>query len=128
VWPRDLTILGLYTGVALAWVYGALNWSGGLSRESGNDRMVWATIVVLGVTHLAVGYFGRGVWLLAVPAVLVLLAVPAGYFPTSRPEMPIWFGLAMLAPIFVVSVGIGMLTRRLGRRAEPSTSLGGQTP
>jgi hypothetical protein len=114
---RDLTVGVIYTGVALAWVYEALNSSGGLARESGNDRMVWTTVAFFGLVHLAVGYFRPSLWMLLLPAILVVVAVPAGYFPTSRPEYPIWFGLAFLAPVLVVATGIGIAARRLTARA-----------
>jgi hypothetical protein len=111
---RDPIIAGLYAMIAVAWVYGALDSSGGLNQLGENRRMFAITVGVLGLVHLAAGYLGRSLLLLLLPALLVAIAVPAGDFPTSRPEYPIWFGLALVAPIFVVLTGIGMAASRFG--------------
>ncbi len=105
-------IAGLYAMIAAAWVYGALDSSGGLNQLGENRRMFTLTVGFLGLVHLAVGYLGRNLLLLVLPAVLVAIAVPAGDFPASRPEMPIWLWLALLSPIFVVLTGIGIAVRR----------------
>jgi hypothetical protein len=117
---RVAIIAALYTLIALAWVYWALDSRDGLNQPGENGRMFGATVVVLGLVHFATGYLGRSLLLLILPALLVAIAVPAGDFPTSRPEYPIWFGLALLAPIFVVLTGIGLAARRLARSAIPS--------
>lgn len=113
---RDLSIAALYTAVAVAWVYGALNWSGGLNQHGQNDRMIWVSVAFLGLVHLVVGYYRPSIWVLLLPAILVAVAVPAGDFPSSRPEMPIWYGLALLAPLLVAATGVGMVARRLASR------------
>jgi hypothetical protein len=113
---RDLTIGVLYVAVALGWVYGALDSPGGLNQIDQNDRMIYLTIAFLGLAHFVAGYSRPSVWVLLLPAILVAVAVPAGDFPTSRPEYPIWFGLALLAPLLVLATGIGIVARRLVAR------------
>jgi hypothetical protein len=115
---RDLTIGVLYSAVALGWVYGALDSPGGLNQLGENDRMIYLTIAFLGLTHFVAGYSQPSVWVLLLPAILVAVAVPAGDFPTSRPEYPIWFGLALLAPLLVLATGIGIAARRLVTRGS----------
>jgi hypothetical protein len=110
---RDAIIVGLYVMIAVAWVYVGLNWRGGLNQLGENGRMTAVTVGLLGVVHLAAGYYGRSLLLLLFPALLVAIAVPADDFPTSRPEMPISYYLALLTPILVVLTGIGMAARRL---------------
>jgi hypothetical protein len=112
---NDLAVTLFYAAVALIWVYGALNWSEGLNQHGYNDQMIAVSIAFLGLVHVAVGYYGRSIWLLALPAFLVAVAVPAGDFPTTRPEFPIWFGLLLLSPLLLVLTGLGMAARRFGR-------------
>jgi hypothetical protein len=114
---RDLVISALYTAISLAWVYGALDSRSGLNQFGENDRMVWTSVAFLGLVHFVVGYLRPSVWMLLLPAILVAVAVPAGDFPTSRPEYPIWFGLALLAPLLVVATGFGMAIRRFASRS-----------
>jgi hypothetical protein len=110
---RALVIAGVYAGVATAWVYGALNSPGGLNQLGQTGEMYLVTLVVLGLVHLVAGYAG-GIAMLALPVILVAVAVPAGDFPASRPEYPIWFGLALVAPVLVALTGVGTAARRFG--------------
>jgi hypothetical protein len=112
---RTAVLVALYLAVSAAWIYRALDSEDGLNQLGENDRMFVITIAVLGFLHLAYGYLVARWWVVLLPAALVALAIPAGDFPSSRPEYPIWFGLAMLAPLLVVLAGLGLGARRIRR-------------
>jgi hypothetical protein len=110
---RALVVLALYLIASAAWIYGALNSPDGLNRVDDNTPMFGLSIAFLGGVHAACGYLLGRWWAVLLPAVLIVLAIPAGDFPASRPEYPIWFGLAMLAPVLLVPAALGVLARKL---------------
>jgi hypothetical protein len=79
--------------------------------------MFGLSIAFLGLAHAACGYLLGRWWVVLLPAVPIVLAIPAGDFPTSRPEYPIWFGFAMLAPLLLVLAAVGILARKYVLRA-----------
>ena len=99
-----------YAALALWWIYD------GAERQLGfgNDAawIVFAVSVV--VAHLVVGAAVGSSWVVLLPVIAVLVAVPAGYPDANRGEpFPIWLGLAVFAaPLGVVASAVGIGIRR----------------
>ncbi len=76
-------------------------------------------LIWLALLHLATGAGVARWWALALPALAVLLAVPAGYPDSGRGEpWPIWMGLALWSPVLVILIaaGVGITSVRWDRR------------
>ena len=82
----------------------------------GSDLVGVLILALLAVVHLATGAGVARWWAIALPAVAVLVAVPAGYPDANRGEpLPIWMGLAFLAPVGALLIAMGVAAMRLTR-------------
>jgi peptidoglycan/LPS O-acetylase OafA/YrhL len=84
-------------------------------------------LAVLAALHFATGIGVARWWAIALPALAVLIAIPAGYPDVSHGEpLPVWMGLAFWAPAGVLLVALGVaaaqLTRLGGRWVSESAS------
>jgi hypothetical protein len=102
-----------YLVLLVALVYGP--WD---SAASANDGAAVAAAAALAILHFVTGWVIARWWVVVLPVLSVLLAVPAG-----RPDgvggepFPIWFVLAYLvAPVGIVLAALGVLARRWPER------------
>ena len=80
-----------------------------VAYSSDGDIPEWIVFFVIFIMPLAVGFLA-GLWALAVPPAVVLLASPAGY---GSGELPIWFVMLFIALIAVPEIVIGWGARWL---------------
>ena len=120
---RNGAIAAPFLVTACLWIYGVLNadW-GGLVSAPTFDRALFSTVAIFSALSLLAGFVHGNSFAFALPPLVVLAAVPAGHFPTSLPEFPIWFGLAMLLPVLYVAVGLGVACRKAGQREHAGDS------
>lgn len=90
------------------WIYGVVNrWD--------PDSGAWQLPVLI-IAQLVAGFAVSRWWAALLPVVVVFVSMPAGY-PPITPEyaepLPIWFGLAVAAPVGCLLVAIGVATRKL---------------
>jgi peptidoglycan/LPS O-acetylase OafA/YrhL len=78
-------------------------------------------LLILAGVQVGAGLLVGRWWALALPVVAVALAVPAGYPDVMKGEpLPIWLGLAVVSPLAVILVAVGVAgawglrKRRLG--------------
>ena len=121
--PRKVDIAGLVLFTALLGlaVYGIEN----------TERVNSGTWQWVDTALTLAGYFGCGVLIgrwwaaLVLPALAILIAVPAGENPAIDGDIPwVAFIYVFLAPLFVGLVGVGVIARKLAvrlkaRRQEP---------
>jgi hypothetical protein len=102
-----------YLVLMLALVYGP--WD---SSASANDGVVVPAAIGLAILHFAAGWVIGRWWVVAMPILVVPLAVPAGTPEGVGGEpFPIWFVLAYLvAPVGMVLAALGVLARRWPNR------------
>jgi hypothetical protein len=104
---RPRTVVLAYLLAVLVWIYAFV------------DRFRFATdrpVLVLALVALAVGSVAAGYaigrwWAPALPLLPIPLAVPAGYMPGDRFELPVWVGLLVLAPFELALVLAGTAVR-----------------
>jgi len=99
-----LAAAAIYLGLMALWIYGVVN------RTESDD--VWLAPVIL-FLQVAAGY-AVGRWpAVILPALVVLISVPAGYPPYEDGEpFPIWFGLAFAALFAIPLVAVGVALRK----------------
>jgi len=73
----------------------------------------WAWIVALYVAPFAAGFLVGRLWAVALPAIVVLLAVPAGQ---GSGEIPVFVGMFFVALIALPAIVIGWAARLLTDR------------
>ena len=101
---RLYVVSGLYLACMAGFVYGFADHQVGY----GSDVASVLVLVVLVALHVATGVGARRWWVVVLPVVAVLLAIPAGYPDARRGEpLPIWFGLALVAPAGALLIGVG---------------------
>lgn len=106
--------IGLYVALAFVWV----NWVLDRQLFFGSDVAAGIGFVVLALVHAAVGFaIGRD-WAALLPLVTVAIAAPLGYPSANKGEpWPIWLGLVLWVPLWMLVVAIGgALRRRCERR------------
>jgi hypothetical protein len=90
-------------------VYGAMN------RWAPSDGGWLFPVLVFG--QLAAGFFVARWWAVALPLVVVLISVPAGYPPDPHGEgFPLWFSLAFLAVFAIPLIGLAVWGRKVYER------------
>ena len=101
----------VYVAAAAGWVYGIIE------RIDAADDEPWLFVsyAALAVLHVGVGYAIARWWAVLLPARPIPLAVPAEYVPDTRPEFPIWFALALLAPFGCALLAAGVAAARIAR-------------
>src|ERR687897_48862 len=80
----------------------------------GSDRRNWAFLVSLVLVHIGLGFAVGRPWVLLLPLLSVVMALPLGHPSANKGEpLPIWLGLLFFVPpgSAIVAVGIGL--RRL---------------
>ena len=103
-----------YVAAMLLFIYGIANESVGYGSDFANV----AVVVGLALLHVAAGWFANSWWIILLPVIAVVSAVPAGYPENNGGEpLPIWFGLAVFTPVGTTLIAAGVLTRRLVTRA-----------
>ena len=109
---RTVGVAGAYVAVVVGWVYGIIE------QVDAADDEPWLLVSYAGlaVLHFVVGYLLARWWAVLLPAIPIPLAVPTGYVPDTRPEFPIWMGLALLAPFGCALLLAGVALRRAGGR------------
>jgi hypothetical protein len=81
----------------------------------GNDAAGWATVTLLLVLHVAVGFAVGRWWALVLPFTWVAFAYPLGYPSANRGEPTVlWQGLLGLTPVAVMMLGLGVALSTLG--------------
>jgi hypothetical protein len=76
----------------------------------GDTGANFVLLAVLGAIQLAAGVLVGRWWGLALPVLAVLVAIPAGYPDANKGEpWPIALGLAVLCPVALLLVGIGIV-------------------
>jgi peptidoglycan/LPS O-acetylase OafA/YrhL len=104
---RGLYVALGYLGLMAIWIYWVLE----RQLFYGNDTASWLLLAGLIVAHVAAGALVARWWALALPALAVLLAVPAGYPDANKGEpLPISLGLALFSPLalLLVATGVGL--------------------
>ena len=104
-----------------AFVYGVAEPQAGY----GSDVAGVLGLVGLVVLHVATGFGTARWWAVLLPAVAVLVAIPAGYPDGYRGEpLPIWFGLAAFSPVgaLLIAAGVGTALTVSRRRRPGRTS------
>jgi hypothetical protein len=104
---RSLIGAVVYLAVMTLWIYGVANrWDPGSGA--------WQLPVLILVQLLAGLAIARW-WAVLLPVVIVLVSIPAGY-PPIAPEyvepFPIWFGLALVAPVAFLLIAVGVAARK----------------
>ena len=114
---RPLLASGLYFVCMAGFVYGL----GERQVGYGSDVAGALVLAALAVLQVVTGFGAARWWAILLPALAVLVAIPAGYPDANRGSdpLPIWIGLAFLAPVGALLVAAGvatvaMLSRRHG--------------
>lgn len=96
-----------YLGLAALGIY----WVAEQQLFYGNDVATVPSLTLLAVTHFAAGLLVGRWWAIALPVLIVFLALPAGYPDANRGEpLPIWLGIGFLwLPIGIPAVATGVL-------------------
>jgi hypothetical protein len=107
---RSLAGAVAYLAIMTLWIYGVADrWDA--------DSGAWQLPVLVMVQMLAGLAVGRW-WAVLLPIVVVFVSIPAGdpsITADSRyvEPFPIWFGLAVAAPVAILLVALGVATWRL---------------
>jgi hypothetical protein len=87
----------------------------------GDDTTGYALLALLAAGNVVAGLLIGRWWALALPVLVVVLSVPAGYPDANRGEpWPIWASLALFTPITLLGVAIGAAVAREG--GKPRTA------
>jgi hypothetical protein len=107
-YTRNITLV-LYVAWASLWVYWVLD----RQLLFGSDIAGLATLVLVGLIHVAVGFaIGRN-WAALLPLLTAAIAAPLGYPSANKGEpWPLWLGLLFWAPVYMLVVAIGVGVRR----------------
>ena len=97
-----------YLAAMTAWIYAV--WNAAAQPRGGLGHAFGIALVVL---HVAAGLAVARWWALVLPALLVPLAVPAGYGAGLEQDAPIWMHLIREAPFAAVLIGLGVGVRKL---------------
>jgi hypothetical protein len=95
-----------YMAVMTVWVYGVVN-------QNGVESTSWL-LPVLAVVQVAAGFAVGRWWALALPLLLVAIAVPAGFPPTTPDNaepFPIFFSIGFGALLGVPLIAVGLAAR-----------------
>lgn len=108
---ESAVVAAVYLGAMALWIYLVLD-------ANVDDAPTWL-LGPVALLHVGVGYAtGRWVTLLLAPAT-VFLAMPAGYPGSDFGDpLPLAAVIMFAAPFGLVLLAIGVLWRRLGRRAR----------
>ena len=80
----------------------------------GSDPRNWAFLVSLVLVHIGLGFAVDRPWVLLLPLLSVVMALPLGYPSANKGEpLPIWLGLLFFVPPGSAIVAIGIGLRRL---------------
>jgi hypothetical protein len=93
----------------------------------GSDVAGVLILLSLLLLHVAAGVAVARGWAILLPALAILIAMPAGYPNQARGEpLPIYMGLAFFSPAFFLLIAVGVAiarrTRLGGRWASESVS------
>ncbi len=100
---------GYFAAMAF-WIYGIARPQVGY----GSDTVGVVALVALGTLHLATGWLIGRWWAVLLPAVVVLMSIPAGTPTQGEEPFPIWFGLLWLvAPLGALLIAVATAIRRL---------------
>ena len=107
-------------GVYLAAMTGLIYIVGERQLGYGRDAAAWVLLAFMVALHLATGWVGRRVVLALLPLLAILLAVPGGYPDANRggDPFPLWFSVAVTAPVGAVLIAAAALGARRKRRAH----------
>jgi hypothetical protein len=100
----------------MLWIYAIANrWD--------PDSDAWQ-LPVLVIAQLLAGLAVHRWWAVLLPVVVVIVSIPAGYPPITvdnAEPLPIWFGLAVAAPVAILLVALGVAARKIyDRRSSPA--------
>ena len=107
-------IVATYAAIAAAYVYGYLETEIGF----GSDVVNWGVISLLALVHVAAGAVIGRWWAVALPLVLPLLALPAGFSPRRGLEAPLWLVLAAVVPLAAALTALGVGGSRVCARGS----------
>jgi hypothetical protein len=78
----------------------------------GSDVAGWLGIAALAALHFGTGWGIARWWAVLLPALMIPLAVPAGYPERTEPQL--WIGIAfVLVPLGTVLIALGAAIRRV---------------
>jgi hypothetical protein len=104
----DKITIGLYLVLISVWIYWVLD----RQLLYGSDLSGWPVIGVVGLAHVMFGFGVGRTWAVLLPLLAVLIAVPLGYPSANKGEpLPIWLGLLIWAPVYMLAVAIGTRAR-----------------
>jgi hypothetical protein len=76
-----------------------------------SDPRNWVFLVLLVLVHIGLGLAIGRPWVLLLPLLSIVMALPLGYPSANKGEpLPIWLGLLFLVPpgSAIVAIGIGL--------------------
>jgi predicted membrane protein len=115
---RSLAGAVAYLAIMTLWIYAVANrWD--------PDSGAWQLPVPVIVQLLAGLVIGRW-WALLLPVIVVFVSIPAGNPPITADYVepfPIWFGLAVAAPVAILLVALGVGARRIYDRRSSAARL-----
>ena len=105
---RNLVVAGCYLVAMTFFIYAIAN----PDVAYGNDAAYLLIAAALGLLHLGAGWFATRWWVILLPILPVLIAIPAGYPEKGREPFLIWMTLADLAPFGSLLIAVGFAARR----------------
>lgn len=108
IYNRAAVGVALYAALTAAWIYGFANTSIGNGDAAAVFGLATLTAIHLGA-GLAVGRW----WAVLLPALPIVIAMPAGTPPVGGEPFPIWFTLTLFALPAAALVAVGVF---IGRR------------
>lgn len=112
---RNIVIAACYLIAMTVFIYGIAN----PDVAYGNDAANILIAVTLGLLHLGTGLLASRWWVILLPVLPILIAVPAGYPEEGREPLLIWMTLALfIAPLGALLIAVGFVARRVLRRRE----------
>lgn len=108
---------GAYLVLMTVWIYGVAN-------TSESSSHLWL-LPVMALAQFLLGLTLGRWWAVLLPALVVLISVPAGYPPITPDHaepFPIWLTLVWLAVVGVPLVALGVLSRKLYERRRRRSS------
>ena len=108
-----------YLAVITFWIYAVAD-----TQPGGAEWTFWL-VPFLVLLHVGVGAAVGRWWAVLLPALVVLISVPAGYAeitPENAEPLPIWFGLLFALPLAVPLVAVGVAGRKIRTRQTGAPS------
>ena len=97
-----------YLAAMTVWIYAV--WNAGAQPRGALGHAFGIALVAL---HVGAGAGVGRWWALLLPALLVPVAVPAGFAPGAGQDDPIWMDLVLEAPFAALLIALGVGARKL---------------